>query len=51
MQTAARETAPQRAEKLLQKGSDRRSVYVILVKEKFDALKHLSYKRFSVSLE
>ena len=51
MRTAARETAPQRAEKLLQKGSGRRSVYVILVKEKFDALKHLSYKRFSVSLE
>ena len=35
------------SEKLLQRGSGRRSLYVILVKGEFNTIKHLTYKRFS----
>ena len=45
MRTAAWETAPQIALRLLQRGSGGR----FLVKGEFNAVKHLLYKRFSAS--
>ena len=39
------------SEKLLQKGSRGRSIYKILVKGEFRAIKHSFYKRFSASHE
>ena len=45
------ESTSERWERLLQRGSGGRSVCKILVKEEFNASKHLLYKRFSVSHE
>ena len=39
------------SERLLQRGSGERSIYKILVKGEFSAIKHLLYKRFSASQE
>ena len=38
-------------EKLLQRGSRGRSIYMISVKGEFSAIKHVFYKRFSASHE
>ena len=48
MRTAAQETTPQI---LLQTRSGGRSIYKILVKGEFSAIKRLLYKRFSTSYE
>ena len=39
------------SERLLQGGSERRSIYKILVNGEFSAIKHLLYKKFSASQE
>ena len=39
------------SEKLLQRGSGGRSIYMILVKGKFNSVKHLFYKKFSANYE
>ena len=39
------------SERLLQSGSGARSIYKVLVKAEFSAMKHSFYKRFSVSHE
>ena len=39
------------SERLLQRGSWKKSVYKILVKREFNAIKHLLYKRFSANLK
>ena len=39
------------SKRLLQRGSGERSIYKILVKGEFSAIKHLLYKRFSASHE
>ena len=49
MRTAGWETVPQSSEKLLQKSSGGMSIYVILVKGEFNAIKHLFDIRFSAS--
>ena len=49
MRTAAWEAAPQIALRLLQKGSEGRSIYKVLVKGEFNTIKHSFYKRFSAS--
>ena len=52
MRTAAWEDCiPDSSEKLkwFQRGSGRRSIYMILLKGEFSAIKHLFYKRFSAS--
>ena len=49
MRTAALETAPQRALRLLKRGSQKRSIYKTLVKGEFNAIKRLLYKKFSAS--
>ena len=46
MRTAAQEAAPQRALKLLQSSSGGKSIYKVLVKEDFNAMKHSFYKTF-----
>ena len=51
MRTGAQETAPQITERLLHRGSGGRSIYKILVKGEFSAIKCLLYKRFSASHE
>ena len=51
MRTAAWETAPQITEKLFQRGSRGMSIYKILVKGAFSAIKHLLYKSFFASHE
>ena len=54
MRTAAWEDCiPNSSEKLkwFQRGSGRRSIYQILVKEEFNAIKSLLYKRFSANHE
>ena len=43
------DSASDSSERLLQKGSGERSTYKILMKGEFNAIKHLLYKRFSVS--
>ena len=43
MKNVAQETATQVAEKLLQRGSGRRSIYKILVKGEFIAIKYSFY--------
>ena len=49
MRTAAGETEAQIALRLLQRGSGGKSIYKILVKGEFNAIKCLLYKRFSAS--
>ena len=50
MQTAAREAASQIAlKRLLQSGSGRKSIYKVLVKGEFNAMKQSFYKRLFVS--
>ena len=49
MRTAAWEAAPQIALRLLQRGSEGRSIYKVLVKGEFNTIKHSFYKRFSAS--
>ena len=51
MRTAAQEAALQIALRLPQRGSGGGSVYKILVKGEFSAIKHSLYKRFSPSHE
>ena len=52
MSTAAGETAPQTALRNCSKEVVRgRSIYIILVKGEFSAIKCLFYKRFSISHE
>ena len=52
MRTAARDRVPHIAlEKLFQRGNGGRSIYMILVKGEFSAIKHLFYKSFSASHE
>ena len=52
MQTAAREAASQIAlKRLLQSGSGGKSIYKVLVKGEFNAMKHSICKRFFVSHE
>ena len=52
MRTAAREAAPQIAsERLLQRGPRGMSVYKIVVKEEFNAIKYSFYERFSACHE
>ena len=49
IRTATQETAPQIAEKRLQRNSEGKSIYMIFGKGEFNAIKHSSYKRFSTS--
>ena len=51
MRTAVSETAPQIAQRLLQKHTGGRSIYKISVKGELNAIKYLLYKRFSASHE
>jgi len=52
MRTAADSTSDS-SEKLLQRGSDGKAIYMILVKGEFNTIKHLfySYKKLSASHE
>ena len=45
------DSSPVSSERLLQRSSGERSIYKILVKGEFNAIKHLLYKRFSASCE
>ena len=49
IRTATQETAPQIAEKRLQRDREGKPVYMIYGKGAFKTIKHLSYKRFSTS--